>query len=212
MSYRLGAYEADVTIEIFEECGYIRYKDLDQFFDDCYFDFETKLTREKFIKISKDNLMKHPKYKEFMNNEVKMCSKCKKLKPLSSFASNKISNDGKGSYCGCCDNEYRKEYRKTEKGKEVTRKKNENYRANHKDKCIENQRRYREKNREKLRMEQAVIRMRKYLENIGILIKDKEKLEVLANLKIESGINKYESFVRAFEDTINGYQLSRWDN
>ena len=205
MSYRLGAYEADVTIEIFEECGYVKYKDLDKFFNNCYFDFETKLTREKFIKISKENLMKHPKYKEFMNNEVKMCSKCFNIKPLSSFTNRQKSIDGKHHYCNCCKREYEKNLYNT----------NEKLRIAHYNrckKCAKNNPERVKKAKEKWYQSNKVIKkkvnkrylMRKNIKKLGNNKEfTKDELDRLVNLKEEHNIRTYKEFFTRFEGVIN---------
>ena len=41
---------------------------------------------------------------------MKMCSKCKKLKPVSNFYKNVRANDGLNSMCKECCKEYYKEY------------------------------------------------------------------------------------------------------
>lgn len=206
MSYRLGAYEADVTIEIFEECGYVKYKDLDKFFDDCYFDFETKLTREKFIKISKDNLMKHPKYKEFINNEVKICPRCGNVKPLGSFTNDKLKIDGKATYCRNCKNEYqRNRYNDSDENKKAQLKANREYALKNPDKVRKHKRNWEKNNNQFRRINNRRINMRKNLKEFGI---NKEftikELDRLASLKMESNIKTYKEFFERFEGVING--------
>ena len=201
---KLGAYSMEDTLEIFEREGYVKYKDLDQYFKDCYFDFENKLSEKEFIEKCKKNILRSQKYKQFINNEVKMCSKCGKVKPLKSYTSKKNCLFGVNYMCRSCENEYRREYGKTERGKEVNRKKNINYERNHKDKCKENRRRYKKNNKHKVNAVQNRSRMKKYLKSIGILIEDKEKLDLLVSLKAESGITRYDNFVNKFEGVING--------
>ena len=197
MSYRLGAYESDVTIEIFEECGYIRYKDLDQFFDDCYFDFETKLTREKFIKISKDNLMKHPKYKEFINNEVKMCYDCQMVKPLSSYWDDAYKN-GKRPYCAKCCDEKNREWK--ENNKDKVSKHNATYYQKHKDKVREQQRKWAKKNKARNNQIWKRYNLKKTLKAAGYDedLLTREKLDLIIQLKTENKITTYKEVISRF--------------
>jgi len=53
----------------------------------------------------------------------KVCSKCQQEKPLSEFHNNSNSKDGKHWWCKQC----RKEYRQTERGREVDRRASKKY-------------------------------------------------------------------------------------
>ena len=45
------------------------------------------------------------------------CSKCKNILSEENFCNNKARHNGKSAYCKNCDNERKKTYSKTEKGK-----------------------------------------------------------------------------------------------
>lgn len=206
MSYRLGAYEADVTIEIFEECGYVRYKDLDSFFDDCYFDFETKLTREKFIKISKENLMRDSKYKQFINNEVKICPRCGFVKPLDSFTNDKRRLDGKAPYCRDCKNEYQRDrYNSSEESKKAQLKANKEYASRNPEKVNAIKRKWEKNNKQFGRIKNRRVKMRRNLKKFGF---DKDftikEIDKLVSIKMENNIKLYADFFERFEGVING--------
>lgn len=206
MSYKLGGYEADITIELFEECGYVKYENLDKFFEDCYFDFETRFTKEKFIKVSKDNLMKHPKYVEFLNNEVKMCGKCYNFKPLSSFTNSKQSSDGKFYYCKCCKNEYQREqYASNERVRKIHDTASQKYAKNNPDKVRELKKRWYQENKTTKRQTDRRFLMKNNLKKLGC---DKnftrDELNKLVGLKDGHNIKTYKEFFERFKGVING--------
>ena len=50
---------------------------------------------------------------------TKRCSKCKEIKPLSEFSTDRSRKDGLQFHCKKCYSQYSKQYRQTEKGKDV---------------------------------------------------------------------------------------------
>lgn len=56
------------------------------------------------------------------------CSKCKEFKDENLFHNNKARHNGKSAYCIPCDNERKKRYSKTEKGKAGSRRRSSEYR------------------------------------------------------------------------------------
>lgn len=199
ISYKLGGYEADITIELFEEYGYVKNKDLDKFFKDCYFDFETKLTEEKFIKVSKDNLLKHPKYKEFLNNEVKMCGECKIVKPLSSFWGDAYRYDDKRYYCSSCCNKRNMEWKTN--NKEKVSKHNATYYKKHKEAIREQQKAWAKKNKDKCNLTWKRYHLRKKLKVEGYReeLLTRNKLDLIIQIKVENKIKTYKETIEKFK-------------
>ena len=195
---KLGAYGADVTIDIFEEDGYIKYKDLDLFFGDCYFEFETKLNKDDFIRLSKANVLKHPKYKEFLNNEVKMCAKCRSVKPLSSFYYD-VSKPNKRTYCSKCCDELNREWKRNNKDK--TSIHNSTYYNKNKEEVKKQQKRWREKNKNRSSLIGKRYHVKKILKEAGYKedLLTREKLDLIINLKVENKINSYKEVIERFK-------------
>ena len=54
--------------------------------------------------------------------QTKTCSKCKQIKPLTEFYTRKASKDGKTYSCKMCINIINDRYKKTEKGREISRR------------------------------------------------------------------------------------------
>lgn len=74
--------------------------------------------------------------------DFKICTKCKAEKTFDEFSRNRTKKDGYESWCKECGKEYKKRYRKSDRGKKVE----EAYRIKNKDKYKEIQSKY-EKNR-----------------------------------------------------------------
>lgn len=198
---KLGAYSMEDTLEIFEREGYIKYKDLDQYFKDCYFDFENKLSEKEFIEKSKKNIMRSHKYKQFLNNEVSICRTCRNVKPIDSFYDRKTG--GKHSMCKKCyvklytkeakinkekSSEYQRRY--YNKNKETINKKHKIWKMNNRDKCRSADRRcYLKKKLKKLGYDDSVLTL--------------EKLNLLLLLKKENNIDKYDVLISKFGSVLN---------
>ena len=203
---KLGAYSMEDTLEIFEKEGYVKYKDLDQYFKDCYFDFENKLSEKEFVEKSKKNILKSSKYKQFMNNEVKMCNKCKNVKPLKSFQSDDRYLFGVIDTCKVCKKKYIKEYRKTESGKKSFQKTKKKVVEKYKKENAEYARKYREKNRNITTRTVTRCRLRKFLKEKGYKedTLTRQKIDILLNLKTENNIFKYSELIEKFGSVLNG--------
>lgn len=201
---KLGAYSMEDTLEIFEKEGYVKYKDLDQYFKDCYFDFENKLSEKEFIEKSKKNILKSSKYKQFINNEVKMCSICGRIKPLGSYKKRDDCSFGVNYMCRICENSYSREYRKTEKGKEIKRKSSQKYNANNKDKVNKAKLEYQKNNKGKIRKWERRLRMKNYLKSRGIIVDNPAILDNLVQLKNENNIRRYDDLLKQFGSVLNG--------
>lgn len=183
---KLGAYSMEDTLEIFEKEGYVKYKDLDQYFKDCYFDFENKLSEKEFIEKSKKNIMRSLKYRQFINNEVKMCCICKKPKPLKSFYD---KGEDKRHECISCCIEGAKKWNKT--NRERKNEINSNYRVRDKKRYNSAKRRY---------------ALKKFLKSKGYRdsILTRNKLEKLLAFKDENNIGRYETLLEKFGSVLNG--------
>ena len=183
---KLGAYSMEDTLEIFEKEGYVKYKDLDQYFKDCYFDFENKLSEKEFVEKSKKNIMRSLKYRQFINNEVKMCCICKKVKPLKSFYD---KGEDKRHECISCCIEVAKKWNKT--NRERKNEINSNYRVRDKERYNSAKRRY---------------ALKKFLKSKGYRdsILTRNKLEKLLAFKDENNIGRYETLLEKFGSVLNG--------
>lgn len=204
---KLGAYPASFTLELFEEEGYVKYEDLDKYFEECYCEFETYLDKQAFIKNSKRNLLNSIKYKQFMNNEVKMCSKCFKVKPLDSFYSKKKCLYGKSSNCSCCEIEKYNNYKSTEKGSEARKAINKRYYQKNKDKFKESASKWKKANRFTVNIIQNRYRMKKKLEENGYSLEDADELDFLVRFKQENNIKSYEEVFKRLESILNSFKL-----
>lgn len=200
---KLGAYSMEDTLEIFEKEGYVKYKDLDQYFKDCYFDFENKLSEKEFIEKSKKNIMRSLKYRQFINNEVKMCAYCKKIKPLSSFYSNSSGRDGKRSYCKCCAVDDRLEWAKSNR-QYINQYMREYYKKNKENRREANQL-WVDKNRNRSIFLKKRWRLKNFLINNGYDRKllTTSKIDTLLRLKDENNIFKYSELIEKFGSVLN---------
>ena len=199
---KLGAYSMEDTLEIFEREGYVKYKDLDQYFKDCYFDFENKLSEKEFIEKSKKNIMRSLKYREFINNEVKMCCICKKIKPLSSFYDN--GEYGKRHECILCNHEYSKKWNQGNKDKK--KKYNSDYWNRNKKELLKKRGQWARDNKAKYNMSKRRANLKKFLIEKGY---DKDaliarKLNIMIELKDKHKIKKYETVLEKFGSVLNG--------
>lgn len=204
---KLGAYPASLTLEFFEEEGYVKYKDLDEYFGECYNELETYLSKESFIKNSKRNLLNSVKYKQFMNDEVKMCSKCFKVKPLNSYYNKEDCLYGKNPSCTCCEMEKYNNYKQTERGKEVRKQINKRYYENNKEKFKETVYKWRKENRFVVNTIQNRSRMKKRLKLSGYIVEDANRLDFLVNFKQENNIRGYEELFKRLEGLLNDYRV-----
>ena len=183
---KLGAYSMEDTLEIFEKEGYVKYKDLDQYFKDCYFEFENKLSKKEFIEKSKKNIMRSLKYRQFINNEVKMCCICKQPKPLKSFYD---KGEDKRHECINCCIDIAKKWNKA--NRERKNEINSNYRARDKERYNLAKRRYALK---------SFLKSKGYRESILT----RAKLEKLLSFKDENNIGRYETLLEKFGSVLNG--------
>ena len=202
---RLGAYPADLTLEFFEEEGYVKYKDLDKYFEECYCEFETSLSKEDFIRISKASLLRSSKYKEFLNDKIKMCSKCAKDKPLSSFSNSKQSADGKFCYCKKCMREYQlKWHYEADYNREYYAQVKKDYQKNNRERLNEIKRNWQHNNKDIKRNMQRRFLMKAKLKELGCNADmSRDKLDRLISLKNEYNIKTYKEFYKRFEGVIN---------
>ena len=200
---KLGAYSMEDTLEIFEREGYVKYKDLDQYFKDCYFDFENKLSEKEFIEKSKKNIMRSKKYKQFINNEVKMCAYCKKIKPLSSFYDNSSNRNGKRSYCKHCAVDDRLEWAKSNR-QYINQYMREYYKKNKENRREANQL-WVDKNRNRSIFLKKRWRLKNFLINNGYDEKllTTSKIDTLLRLKDENNIFKYSELIDKFGSVLN---------
>ncbi|EQK39740.1 hypothetical protein C672_3665 [[Clostridium] bifermentans ATCC 638] len=204
---KLGAYPASLTLEFFEEQGYVKYKDLDKYFGECFNELETYLDKESFIKNSKRNLLNSVKYKQFLNDEVKMCSKCFKVKPLNSYYNQKEGLFGKRSLCTSCDSAIAKDYRSTEVGKKTLRKASSKYYLKNKEFHRKINREWRKKNKELAKSIQNRSRMKKKLKLSGYIVEDASKLDFLVSFKQENNIMYYDDLFKRLEGILNDYRV-----
>lgn len=107
-AFRKYAYDADDLIEIMEEDGYVNEKELRIVIAESYMEDIVPISKEDFIKFAMDRILRSPKYKEFLKGEIKMCSKCENIKPLSSFRYNPHAGyiDNRLGVCIKCEREY----------------------------------------------------------------------------------------------------------
>jgi len=75
------------------------------------------------------------------------CGKCLEVKSSDEFHNNASRHNGKAYACKSCDNERKKEYAKTEKGKEGSRRRSKRHREKNPDACREAQRKNKAKKR-----------------------------------------------------------------
>lgn len=186
---KLGAYATQDIIDIFEEFGYIKEEDLDDYFKGLYFEFENKLTLEEFTRRCKRNTLRSLRYKEFINNEIKFCPKCKQLKPLSSFQNMTSSVDGKQYNCRRCRSFYSKKY--IEENREELNKKKREYIKQNKDKQRLYEKRYIQKNRDKIRKKVARANLRKFLQKEEIEIPNMSTLNHIVSFKYKHNIRMW---------------------
>lgn len=199
---KLGAYSMEDTLEIFEKEGYIKYKDLDQYFKDCYFDFENKLSEKEFVEKSKKNIMRSLKYRQFINNEVKMCCICKKIKPLDSFYYNE--KYGKRHECILCNFEYSKKWNKENKDKK--NKYNRDYWQKNREELLKKRSEWARENKSQYNMGKRRVKLKKFLKEKGYNpnILTPGKLNTLLELKDKNKIRKYETLLEKFGSVLNG--------
>lgn len=147
---------------------------------------------------------------------TKICSKCKEVKPLEEFNSDKSHKDGKSSRCRPCsraannarrstseekakqavrDKKYRennkekiKAYRasKYERSKEQSSQYNKEYREKNKEKIAAKNREYREKNREELTKKALAYRKKRRAEDPQYCIKLRLRARIASALKYNS--------------------------
>ena len=68
---------------------------------------------------------------------MKQCNKCKEIKSLTGFYTDRSKPDGLTTYCKPCKNEGIKKYRETDAGRTVQRKANAKYRATEAGKAVQ---------------------------------------------------------------------------
>lgn len=199
---KLGAYSMEDTLEIFEKEGYVKYKDLDQYFKDCYFEFENKLSEKEFIEKSKKNIMRSLKYRQFINNEVRICSVCRKPKPIDSFYD--LRDNGKHTKCKKCFSEACKEW--TSKNRDKASEYNRRYYYKNREAISKQHKSWKVNNRDKCRLADRRYYLKKILKKLGYddNILTTEKLNLLLTLKKENNITKYNVLISKFGSVLNG--------
>lgn len=200
---KLEAYSMEDTLEIFEKEGYVKYKDLDQYFKDCYFDFENKLSEKEFIEKSKKNIMRSLKYRQFINNEVKMCSHCKKVKPFDSFYNNSKGKNGKRYICRLCSLKASKE--RIERNREQVNERRRRYYCKNKEQVYKSNSLWQRHNKKKYNLSKRRGKLKKILIEKGYNEASLAygKLNILLELKDENKIIKYEDLLRQFGSVLN---------
>lgn len=195
-AFRKYAYDADDLIEIMEEDGYVNEKKLRIVVAESYMEDIVPISKEDFIKFAMDRILRNPKYKEFLKGEIKMCSKCEKIKPLSSFRYNPHAGyiDNRLGICCKCEKEYYSD--KWENDPEYREKKiayNKAYAQNNIEKVRETKLRYYRENANKINRQKKEHYVKKSLMEAGFKGIDKENVKDILSIQEHfkrKGINR----------------------
>lgn len=195
-AFRKYAYDADDLIDIMEEDGYLKENDLRVVVAESYIEDIVPIAKEDFIKFAMDRVLRNPKYKEFLKGESKMCSKCEKIKPLSSFRYNPHAGyiDNRLGICCKCEREYYSD--KWENDPEYREKKiayNKAYTENNIEKVRETKLRYYRKNANKINRQKKEHYVKKSLMEAGFKGIDKENIKDILSIQEHfkrKGINR----------------------
>lgn len=193
---RKYAYSSDDLIEIMEEEGYINEKELESMVVKSYMEDIVPFSLEEYVDFSMTRILKHHKYKEFLENEIKMCSRCGNIKPLSSFRYNQHAGyiDNRLGICCKCEREYYSD--KWENDPEYRQKKityNKAYTENNAEKVKETKLRYYRKNASKINRQKKEHYVKKSLIEAGFKGIDKENVKDILSIQEHfkrKGINR----------------------
>lgn len=173
---------SDELIEEFEESGYLKPSEAKELIDAMYVENVVPIAKDEFVREAFKALEQHKLYKQFLNNEVKMCTNCGDVKPLDSYYPSKDSADKRFAYCKKCNREInRSRYENDASYRESIAKGRRKYYENNKERHREVSRRWREKNKAKHTRYNRLYKLNKRLAIIGaeITFDDLSKVEAL---------------------------------
>lgn len=151
-------------IEDFEDTGYLKPQEARELIEALYLDDIVPISKTEFVNMAMKKLEGHHLYKQFVEGDVKMCSKCKNIKPLKSFRPQKYGMFGVESRCIKCANEYQNEkYRIDPEHREHKKRIAKEYQERNKERIREIKRAYNQRNKAKKNMWQKRDRLKKML-------------------------------------------------